>query len=187
MQHIADHRQHRVRLLLNQRARQVVPLGHPRAVIEQFCCRQERRKVDGHRHAAKSDQPLLCGVIQRLALCAAEKLQRVRHAKAKTGCRYAKCLRSVPGRVSTAVVIVRVFRRRQRQQLAGLSCRAGEERYAVQRATGGHHTRCRDQPFGRLQPDQIIERGRNAPAPGGIGAQGKARQPQRHSQRRARA
>ena len=138
-QHIADHRQYCIRLLLNQRPRNVIALRHPRAVIEQRRCRQKRRKVDGHRYAAEGDQPRFCGVIKRFALGATKEFQPIRYAEAEPGLRQTKRLGAVPGWIGAAVVVARIFHRRQCQQLARLFRRGGKEGHAVQGAAGRHH------------------------------------------------
>ena len=52
--------------------------------------------------------------------------------------------------------------------------RAGEHRDRIDRAAGRHHAARRDAADRRLQPDDVAERRRHPPRPGGVGAQREA-------------
>ena len=72
-----------------------------------------------------------------------------------------------------------VSRRSRAARASASSTRAGEHRDRVDRAAGRHHAAGRDAADGRLQPDDVAERGRHAAGTGGVGAERERHDPGR--------
>ena len=83
---------------------------------------------------------------------------------------------------------VRVFRvvsRRDAEHRPGVVHRSGENRDAVERAAGRNDAARRERALGRLQPDDIVERGGHAARAGRVGAEREGDEPERHRHARA--
>ncbi|MNT07670.1 hypothetical protein D3C72_1423850 [compost metagenome] len=187
-QYGANHRQHGLRVLRHQLPGHAVALGHPRAFIEQACGLQKRRQVQFHRFAAQGLEAVDGITEQQRAFRATEELQVLCTGYAETEGAWCTERRTVvPQRVTAAVFVPRVQACGERQQLTGFPRRGGEGGDAIQRTTGRNHASRRDQALGGLHADQIVQRRRHTPGAGGVGAQRKTRDPERHRQRRSGA
>ncbi|MNI23042.1 hypothetical protein D3C73_766110 [compost metagenome] len=184
----ANHRQHGLGVLCHQLPGHAVALGHPRAFIEQACGLQKRRQVQFHRFAAQGLETIDGIAEQQRAFRASKELQVLCTWYAEPERPWCAERRAViPQRVAAAVFVPRVEACGERQQLTGLPRGGSERSDAIEGTTGRYHAGRRDQALAGFHADQVVQRRWHAPGAGGVGPQGKARDPERHRQRRTGA
>ena len=161
------------------------PLRHPRPRIQQFRHRTENRKVDLDPRAAHLLQPRHRGLIKFRGFLVAEELEliRSRHAKAKTPASPRR--RAISWTRHARIRIARIAALRHPPHRLRIAAVRRKNRNTIERAARRHYARRAEQATRGLQPDQIVERRRNAPRPRRIGAQRKTHQFFGHRHRRA--
>ncbi len=183
---------HSIRIAAQQRLDHDVALGHPRPLVEQLRGLEKRREVDRHALAAKLLQLRRCGLEQACVVVVAKELQLI-------GLRYAEAERPVLRSRRAAASAGRSGANMGRRASASPSwhagttsaarppCVEGQQRDGVERSAGRQHAARAEPAAGRLQPDQVVERGWRADGSGGVGAKREAHPGRQRASPRSRA
>ena len=173
-----------------RRRRQQIPdhkisLGDPRSFIEQPRCLIERFEIEPDQRGAERGPALERLAVRFLRSLVAEEdqLAVARHAQPEVGGK-PRHLRQRPAARIGIGAIGAGHRGQRRHRVVNTE---RKERHAIERPACRHHAGGGDQSKTRLEPDDIVERRRNAPGARSVGAQAEAREPDRHRDRRTGA